>query len=135
MSSSLNVTKVTPIEVVEAIEPLLELWEGRLGFTKTVSVPDGDRLGFTILVRGASEVMLQTRRSLAADLPAVAAREPRSLLYMEVESLDAAVRALAGVEVLVGPRTTFYGARELFVASPSGHVIGFSEHMKETTHA
>ena len=41
--------KITPILVVEEIEPSLKFWVDKLGFAKTVEVPEGDKLGFVIL--------------------------------------------------------------------------------------
>jgi hypothetical protein len=128
----MSVSKVTPIRIVEAIEPLLDLWE-RLGFTRAAAVPEGDRLGFVLLVRGASEVMLQTRASVETDLPAVAALQPTSVLYVEVDALSET--PLDGVRVLAGPRTTFYGKREVVVLDAASGVIVFAEPVKEASHA
>lgn len=123
------IDKLTPILVVEAIEPCLEFWVDRLGFEKTVEVPHGDRLGFAILVRGGLELMLQTRASVADDVPSLAAGPHGSVLYLDVGDLDEVVAALGDVEVLVPERTTFYGAREVFVREPGGHVVGFAQHV------
>ena len=127
-------TKLTPVQIVDSIEPLLPLWE-RLGFTTIVSVPDGDRLGFALLSAGSAELMLQTRRSLAKDLPAVAALSPSMVLYADVTSLDETLRALGPVELLVPRRTTFYGAHEVALRDASGQIVVFAEHVKEAAHA
>ena len=37
--------KLTPVFVVERIEPCLGFWTDRLDFEKTVEVPEGDGLG------------------------------------------------------------------------------------------
>lgn len=48
--------KLTPVLAVDEIEPVLPFWIERLGFEKTVEVPQGDRLGFVIPARdGADE--------------------------------------------------------------------------------
>ncbi len=125
--------KITPIQIVDAIEPLVPLWE-RLGFTTTVSVPDEERLGFAILHRDGAELMLQTRRSLAKDLPAVAALSPSMVLYVDVTSLDETLRALGPVELLAPRRTTFYGAHEVALRDASGQILVFAEHAKEPAH-
>ena len=123
------IQKLTPVLVVDAIEPCLEFWVGRLGFVKTVDVPgpDGRSLGFVILVSGPVELMLQSRVSVAADVPRLAKEPLRSTLYFEVESLDPIRQAVAGLEVVVPERTTFYGARELGVREPGGHLVTFAE--------
>jgi len=121
--------KVTPILVVDAIEPCLAFWTERLGFTVNAEVPEGDRLGFVILQRDGVEVMYQTRSGIAADVPSVAASGAgsRTLLFIEVSDVDDVARRLEGVEVVVPMRTTFYGAREIFVRAPCGTVVGFAE--------
>ena len=52
--------------------------------------------------------------------------------HREVEAhahdLDAAHETMQRATVLVGPRTTFYGAREIFYATPAGPVVAFAEH-------
>ena len=122
-----KVKKVTPILVVEAIEPALAFWHGQLGFEKVVEVPHEGQLGFALLARDGREIMLQTRASLAADLPAVAALAPACALYCDVDSLEAAVKAAATAKVLVPRRTTFYGADEVWVLDPAGTIVGFAE--------
>jgi uncharacterized glyoxalase superfamily protein PhnB len=123
----MKVKKVTPILVVDAIEPALPFWQGQLGFEKVVEVPHEGRLGFVLLARDGHEVMLQTRASVAADVPAVGALDPPCAIYCDVDSLDAAIAATEGATVLVPRRTTFYGAEEIWVRDPSGAVVAFAE--------
>lgn len=118
--------KLTPLMTVEAIEPCLPFWTDRLGFAKVAEVPDGDRLGFVILANDGLELMIQSHASVEKDL---GTRIPTGgLLYIEVEDLGPILTALAGADVVVPERTTFYGAREIFVREPGGHVVGFSQH-------
>ncbi len=127
----MNIKKVTPLLVVDRIEPSLRFYE-KLGYTAVISVPHEDHLGFVLLAQDLGQIMLQTRSSLAADLPAISRTGVASLLYVDVESLDAALTDAAGTsEVLVPARTTFYGAREAFVREPSGQIIGFAEEEKK----
>jgi uncharacterized glyoxalase superfamily protein PhnB len=124
----MNVKKLTPILIVDAIEPCLPFWLDRLGFTKTTEVPHEDRLGFAILERDGIEVMYQTIDSVAADLPALASL-PRggSILFIEVDDITAIERAMAGADIVVPRRSTFYGAEEVFAREPGGHLVGFAE--------
>lgn len=121
--------KLTPVIFVDAIEPCLPFWEERLGFERTIEVPHRDRLGFAALQKSGIEVMYQSRASLAADIPVLAEGpfDRSGALFIEVESLDAIKPALEGLEVVVPERTTFYGAREIFVRAPCGTVVGFAE--------
>lgn len=124
----LHMKKLTPNLIVDTIEDCLPFWVQRLGFTKTVEVPAGERIGFVILQRGAIEVMLQSRASLAADVPAIADGPHRAVLYLEVGDLAPIRTALTGWPLVVPERTTFYGARELIVRDPAGNVVFFSAH-------
>lgn len=119
--------KLTPILVVETIEPSLAFWEERLGFERTIEVPHGDRLGFVAVERDGCEVMIQTIASMEDDVPAVVPEPGDSILYLEVEDLDAIERALEGAEIVIPRRTTFYGAKEIYVREPGGNVVGFAE--------
>ena len=41
--------------------------------------------------------------------------------------INAVERVVAGLEVVVPRRTTFYGAEEIFVRAPCGTVVGFAQ--------
>jgi uncharacterized glyoxalase superfamily protein PhnB len=120
--------KLTPVLIVDAIEPCLPFWVDRLGFTVKVTVPHEDRAGFVILNNDGVEVMYQTRASVAADVPATL--DPRGghsvTLFVEVPDLDAIERALHGVPLIMPRRTTFYGMAEIGVREPGGTAIIFA---------
>ncbi len=63
---SMNVKRVTPVLLVKEIEPIVPFWVDRLGFTKTIEVPDGNKLGFVAFQKGTAEVMYQTYASPSA---------------------------------------------------------------------
>jgi uncharacterized glyoxalase superfamily protein PhnB len=125
----MDVKRITPVLYVQQIEPCLGFWVERLGFEKTAEVPDGDRLGFAILQKGTTEVMYQTFASAEKDTAAAAAEinGGRTFLYIEVDKLDDILAAMKGVPVVVPVRTTFYGATELGVKEPAGHMIVFAQ--------
>ncbi len=129
----MDLRKLTPILFADAIEPCLPFWTERLGFEVTVTVPHGDALGFAILQKGSVEVMYQTRASADADIPGLAETftGPPALLFLEVDAVDPVEAAMAGVEVVVPRRTTFYGMDELFVRAPCGTVVGFASPREE----
>ena len=126
--------RLTPVLMVEEIEPCLNFWVERLGFEKTTEVPEGDKIGFVILNNGAAEIILQSRASVAKDVPALAQGDlSRSGigLFVEVEKLDDLLPKLKGVEVVVPERTTFYGAREIGVRDPCGTTVVLAEFTKQ----
>ena len=119
--------KITPVLMVEEIEPVLPFWVDRLGFEKTVELPHGDRLGFVILARDGLEIMYQTVDSVRADVPPLADTPPASaFLFIEVDDLEPVVKALEGITPVVPRRQTFYGADELIVRDPAGNAVTFA---------
>ena len=124
------VKRVTAVLLVDEIEPCLNFWVDRLGFTKAGEVPDGNKLAFVMLQKGTTEVMYQTYASVQKD-DAQAAKDARkgpTFLYVEVDDLDAVIAALKGVPVVMPVRTTFYGAREVGVKDPAGHFVTFAQY-------
>ncbi len=119
---------ITQNLIVESIEDNLPFWK-RFGFEVTVSVPEGERLGFVILKRGATELMLQSRASLTKDIEGSTDAPYRSALYIRVEDLGPVRKALGDHPRLVPERTTFYGAREIIVRDPAGNLIAFAQHV------
>jgi hypothetical protein len=121
------IRKLTPILYVEEIEPVLPFWTDRLRFAVTTEVPQGDNLGFVILEKDGIEVMYQTRASVQADVPAVSGTPVGgSILFIEVDDLEGLMGSLEGVPIVVPRRKTPYGADEIFVREPGGHLIGFA---------
>ena len=125
----MTVKKITPILFAEEIEPCLKFWVERLGFEKTVDVPEGNKLAFAILQKGGIELMYQTYASAEKDVSAISPeiRKGPSFLYVEVENLDEITAAVRGTEVVMPVRTTFYGAKEVAIKDPAGHVITFAQ--------
>ena len=118
--------KITPLLMVETIEPCLPFWE-RLGFANVAQVPHGDRLGFVILVKDEFEIMYQTRASVAEDLPALASSPMGgSFLFIEVDDLDSIVDALGDAPLTFPRRKTFYGMEEVGVREPGGNAVTFA---------
>jgi len=73
--------------------------------------------------------MYQSFASAEKDAPA-AAKEingGRTFLYIEVDKLQTVIDAMKDANVVIPVRTTFYGAKELGVKDPAGHVIVFAE--------
>jgi uncharacterized glyoxalase superfamily protein PhnB len=123
----MGIMKITAVLIVESIEKSLPFWVGRMGFEKTVEVPEGDRLGFVILSGGGAELMLQTAESVRKDEPKFAPTGDRSAsIFIEVDDFDDARKRLEGYPVAMAERTTFYGMREIGVFEPSGHIVIFA---------
>lgn len=120
--------KITAALMPEAIEACLPFWVDRMGFAKTVEVPEGDRLGFVILEREGAELMLQSVESVRKDAAAFAPDGPPrgTGLFIEVKDFADTLERLAGYPIALPERTTFYGMREIGVHTPGGHVVVFA---------
>src|SRR6202795_1272998 len=100
----MNVKRITPVLLVKDIEPIIPFWVDRLGFTKTIEVPDGNKLGFVAFQKGTAEGMYQTYASVEKDAPkkvAATAGKGPSYLYMEVDDLDAVLVTMKNVKLVM----------------------------------
>ncbi|HXL21165.1 MAG TPA: VOC family protein [Candidatus Dormibacteraeota bacterium] len=134
---TMNVKRITPVLLVNEIEPLVPFWVGRLGFAKTIEVPDGNKLGFVTFQNGTVEVMYQTYASVEKDAPpamTAGARKGPTYLYMEVDDLDTVLAAMKDMKVVMPLRTAFYGMREFAVQDPGGHFITFAQPIAAPQH-
>jgi uncharacterized glyoxalase superfamily protein PhnB len=121
---------LTPVMIVDAVEPCLPFWEERFGFVVENRVPGPDgRLVFASAKSGAIEVMYQTRASVLEEQPQDAAdlAGHSMVLFITVSDLDSVERALAGAPVVKARHKTFYRSLEIYVREPGGHVVGFAQ--------
>jgi uncharacterized glyoxalase superfamily protein PhnB len=125
-----HLQQLTPVLVVDSVEPCLAFWTERFGFTAENQVPGADgKLVFASARMGGIEVMYETRAAAVADSVITAKElEGRSVvLFIKVEDIDAVERALAGAPVVKARHKTFYGSSEIYVREPGGHVVGFAQ--------
>ncbi|MEO5818007.1 MAG: hypothetical protein ABIT20_22250 [Gemmatimonadaceae bacterium] len=126
------VQSLTPILIVDAVEPCLTFWRDSLGF-----VVENEVLGhngvlvFASVKKGAVEVMYQTKTSVALADPSQAGDlvGHSTSLFIQLASLadlDVAERALASAPTVKGRHETFYGTTEFYVREPGGNVVGFA---------
>jgi hypothetical protein len=129
------VRRITPVLFVKEIEPVLPFWVEKLGFTKTIEVPHGNKLGFVALQKGNTEVMYQSYASVAEDMPLLAEiRKGPTFLYIEVDNLDAVLSALNDSKIVQPERTAFYGMREVGFQEPGGHYVTFAQPVAAASH-
>jgi len=125
MPRAFTLKSLAPILQVDAIEPSLPFWVEGLGFELTTTVPDIGPYVFAIVARDGIEVMLQTRASSSEDLgPGVGSGA--SILYLAVDAIDPVLAALGNPEIAVARRRTFYGADEIYLREPGGHIVGLA---------
>ena len=130
------IQKATALLRVERVEPSLSFWVDRLGFQRVTEVMEGDSLGLVMLRNGHVEIMLQSRASLAKDLPllSVGALSP-AVVYIGVTHLEEIAARLVASEIVVPKRATYYGMEEIWVREPGGHIICFAAPGSETAAA
>ena len=122
--------RLSPVLVVDAVEPCIRFWADRLGFTVENQVPGPDgQLVFASVKSGAVEIMYQTRASVLAETPGAEAElgGHSVVLFITVPSLDAVERAVAGAPVSKPRHKTFYGSEEIYVKEPGGNTVGFAQ--------
>jgi|SRR5579862_5088561 len=127
---SLVMKHLTPILIVEAVEPSVAFWVDRFGFNAANQVPGPDgRLVFASVQKDGIEVMYQTKASVLAEAPEQASdlTGHSTALFIAVEDLDAIEIAAAGAPVVKARHKTFYGSIEFYVREPGGNTVGFAQ--------
>src|SRR5574342_257181 len=97
---------LTPVLIVDAVEPCVAFWVDRFGFTLANPVPGPDgKLIFASVEKEGVEIMYQTRASVLAEDPRQAGHLDghSAVLFITVADLAAVERAVAGAPV-VKPR-------------------------------
>ena len=125
----MTVKKITPVLLVDEVESCVRFWKERLGFEVAIEVPEGNKIGFVSLQKAGVELMYQSYASVEKDSSFSAqcyAKGP-SFLYIEVDNLDEVIAATDGATVVLPERKAFYGAREIGVKDPAGHVLTFAQ--------
>jgi uncharacterized glyoxalase superfamily protein PhnB len=123
---------LTPVLIVDAVEPCVQFWIEKLGFSKPSEVPGDDgKLVFAILQKDGVEIMYQTKASVIAETPDQAGDlgGHSTALFITVPSvadLDAIESAVRGAPVVKERHKTFYGSTEFYVREPGGNVVGFA---------
>src|SRR6267378_7817032 len=122
--------QLTPVLIVDAVEPCIKFWTDRLGFAITNQVPDSDgKLIFASVQKAGIEIMYQTRASVISEQPG-SARDLMGhsvALFITVDDLDTVEKSLAGAPVIKPRHETFYGSTEIYVKEPGGNTVGFAQ--------
>jgi uncharacterized glyoxalase superfamily protein PhnB len=122
--------QLTPVLIVEAVEPCIKFWTDRLGFEVTNQVPDPDgKLIFASVQKGPIEIMYQTRASVISEQQSSAGdlTGHSVALFITVEDLDTIEKSLRGAPVVKPRHDTFYGSTEIYVKEPGGNTVGFAQ--------
>jgi uncharacterized glyoxalase superfamily protein PhnB len=125
-----RLTRLSPVLIVDSVEPCIAFWVDRFGFTAANQVPGPDgKLVFASVEKDGIEIMYQTRASVLAERPDAASELSghSTGLFFTVEDLDRVEQAVTGVPVVKPRHKTFYGSTELYVREPGGNTVGFAQ--------
>jgi len=123
-TNPLHVERLSPVLIVDAVEPCIQFWADRLGFIIENEVPGADgTLVFASVKSGDVEIMYQTRASVPAD----DLQGHSTVLFITVNNLDEVEKAMAGAPSVKPRHKTFYGSLEIYVKEPGGNTVGFAQ--------
>jgi len=126
-------TKLTPNLIVSNVEKSLAFYEGVLGFTRGMTVPEQSPFVFAILTSGPIEVFLNDRSTIAKESPQFAGKAlgGGNTMFIELTGpggVDAYHDAIKDrVKIVLPLVTQWYGMREFAIEDPDGYVITFAE--------
>jgi uncharacterized glyoxalase superfamily protein PhnB len=129
-TAAIQIEHLSPVLVVDAVEPCVRFWSDRLGFTVENQVPGPDgTLVFASVKKGGIEIMYQTRASVLAEKPDAASElhGHSTALFITVKNLDEVEKAMTGAPVVKPRHKTFYGSLEFYVTEPGGNTVGFAQ--------
>ena len=124
----MKILSATPVLFVDHVEPTRDFFV-RAGFNAIVEIPAGDALGFAILEKDGIQVMVETRGNAAEPraMQQLSWESRRAAVFIEVDDVEAVIRALEGAKVAVARHPTPYGADELTFEEPGGNLITFAK--------
>jgi uncharacterized glyoxalase superfamily protein PhnB len=130
MSTAPQLKHLTPVLVVDQVEPCLKFWSERFGFKVENQVPGPDgKLVFASVQKDGVEVMYQTRASVLQEDPNAGPdlTGHSIVLFLTVDDIDAVEKAVAGAPIVRPRHQTFYGSTEIYVREPGGNTVGFAQ--------
>ena len=122
----MTLKKVTPVLLADNVKACVDFWSN-FDLEMTMSVPEPGGLMFAILTNEHVELMYQSIASAQADNAAAVEGVNKSVIFIEVESIDSIVPVAQQYEVVKPLHDTPYGSREIYIRDPAGHLVGFAE--------
>lgn len=129
-----HVKKLTPNLIVSSVEQSLAFYEGVLGFTRAMTVPEESPFVFASVTSGPVEIFFNDRSTVAKESPQFAGRTfgGGNTMFIELEGIDAYHDSVKDRVKIVMPITTqWYGMREFAIEDPDSYVITFAERVGE----
>src|SRR5262245_32396525 len=127
--------KLTPNLIVSNVEQSLAFYEGVLGFTRAMNVPDASPFGFASVTSGPIEIFFNDRSTVAKESPQFGGKAlgGGNTMFIELDGVDAFHDAIKDRAKVVMPLATqWYGMREFAIEDPDGYVITFAERVAQS---
>ena len=123
-----RIVRATAVLFVDRVEPTRDFFT-KVGFTVMFDVPEGDHLGFVGLEKDGVNVMVETRGNAneGQAIRELTRQSRAAVVFIEVDSLDAVITALATEKAIVERHTTFYKADEISFMEPGGNIVTFAK--------
>lgn len=132
-----RVQKLTPNLLVSNVEQSLAFYEGVLGFTRGMTVPEQSPFVFASVTSGDFEIFFNDRSTVAKESAQMAGLQfgGGNTMFIEIagpgapgEPIDAYHDQIKGRVTVVMPIVTqWYGIREFAITDPDGYVITFAQ--------
>jgi len=125
--------KLTANLLVSSVEHSLTFYEGVLGFTRGMTVPEQSPFVFAAVTAGPVEIFFNDRSTIAKESPQFAGRAlgGGNTMFVEIEAIDEYHDQIKDrVKMIMPIVTQWYGVREFAVEDPDGYVITFAQHVQ-----
>lgn len=125
--------KLTANLLVSNVEHSLAFYEGVLGFTRGMTVPEQSPFVFAAVTAGPVEIFFNDRSTIAKESPQFAGRAlgGGNTMFVEIEAIDEYHDQIKDrVKMIMPIVTQWYGVREFAVEDPDGYVITFAQHVQ-----
>jgi len=122
--------KLTPNLLVADVERSLAFYEGTLGFSRGMTVPDAAPFAFGSVTSGAVEIFFNEATAAVKEYPAFGGKPigATGTLFIELDGVDALHDRLKPIVKIVMPIVTqFYGMREFAIEDPDGYILTLAE--------
>ena len=122
--------QLTPNLMTEDVDRSIAFYTEVLGFTLKQQYPEQSPADWAELTRDDVTVMFQSRKSLAAEIPALenVPIGTSQTFYVTVTDIDAHYAQLQGrVEILQEMHTTFYGIKEFSFKDGNGYIFAYAQ--------
>ena len=122
---------ITANIMVKNVQDTIEFYESKLGFQKTLTVPDSsEKLDFAILQKDDISIMFQEQQNLLEEYPTLANKDitPTFTLFITVDNIKVLYEEIKDkVRIAVDLHQTFYGREEFAIFDNNGNILTIAQ--------